>query len=376
MVGQINHHLYRKRGFYYFCRRVPKALLAHYPKPRIVLALKTKQYRDALRQSQIISKRLDDQWFHMQLDAIGLDNVQSKLFQSVKPSAPLMSEATSFYLRLKGDGKDKVFVRAAQRNAASVIEVLGDRPINDYASSEAGKLRDVLLDKGLAVTSIKRMFGSVKAIINLAMAEHGIEGRNPFASIYMPDEMPEERQPIPLEAIRRIQSDCMAVDDEKRWLLALISDTGMRLSEAAGLARDDIVVDTDVPHINVRPHPWRRLKTKGSERLVPLVGASLWAAMRVQKHDSSYAFPRYCDGQTCNANSASAALNKWLKPRVDEDAVVHSLRHSMRDRLRAVECPSDIIDQIGGWSPLTVGSSYGRGYELLVLAKWMKMIEG
>ena len=59
-----------------------------------------------------------------------------------------MSEATSLYLRLKGDGEDKVFIRAAQRNAASVIEVLGDRPINDYASSEAGKLRDVLLAPG------------------------------------------------------------------------------------------------------------------------------------------------------------------------------------------------------------------------------------
>ena len=376
MVGQINHHLYRKRGFYYFCRRVPKALLEHYPKPRIVVALKTRQFRDALRQSQIISKRLDDQWFHMQLDAMGLDNVQSKLFQPVKLSAPLMSEATSFYLRLKGDGKDKVFIRAAQRNAASVIEVLGDRRINDYASSEAGKLRDVLLDRGLAVTSIKRMFGSVKAIINLAMAEHGIEGRNPFASIYMPDEEPEERQPIPVDAIRRIQKECMTADDENRWLLALISDTGMRLSEAAGLARDDIVLHTDIPHIIVRPHPWRRLKTKGSERLVPLVGASLWAAKRLQQHDSSYAFPRYCNGHTCNANSASAALNKWLKPRVNKHAVVHSLRHSMRDRLRAVECPSDIIDQIGGWSSASVGSSYGKGYELPVLAKWMKMMEG
>ena len=375
MVGQINHHLYRKRGFYYFCRRVPKALLEHYPKPRIVVALKTRQFRDALRQSQIISKRLDDQWFHMQLDAMGLDNVQSKLFQPVKPSAPLMSEATSFYLRLKGDGKDKVFIRAAQRNAASVIEVLGDRPINDYASSEAGKLRDVLLNRGLAVTSIKRMFGSVKAIINLAMAEHGIEGRNPFASIYMPDEIPEERQAIPLDAIRRIQRECMAVDDENRWLLALISDTGMRLSEATGLARDDIMLDTDMPHIIVRPHPWRRLKTKGSERLVPLVGASLWAARRLQQQDSSHAFPRYCNGKACNANSASAALNKWLKPRASDDAVVHSLRHSMRDRLRAVECPSDIIDQIGGWSSSTVGSSYGKGYELPVLAKWMKMME-
>ena len=209
----------------------------------------------------------------------------------------------------------------------------------------------------------------------LAMAEHGIEGRNPFASIYMPDEIPEERQAIPLDAIRRIQRECMAVDDENRWRLALISDTGMRLSEATGLARDDIMLDTDMPHIIVRPHPWRRLKTKGSERLVPLVGASLWAAKRLQLNDSSYAFPRYCDGKTCNANSASAALNKWLKPRVNEDAVVHSLRHSMRDRLRAVECPSDIIDQIGGWSSSSVGLSYGKGYELPVLAKWMKMME-
>ena len=152
--------------------------------------------------------------------------------------------------------------------------------------------------------------------------------------------------------------------------------TGMRLSEAAGLHRDDIVLDGDIPHINVRPHPWRRLKTKGSERLVPLVGASLWAAKRLQQHDSSYAFPRYCNGQACNANSASAALNKWLKPRASKDAVVHSLRNSMRDRLRAVECPSDIIDQIGGWSSSSVGSSYGKGYELPVLAKWMKMMEG
>jgi hypothetical protein len=32
----------------------------------------------------------------MQLDAMGLDNVQGKSFQPIKPSAPLMSEATAF----------------------------------------------------------------------------------------------------------------------------------------------------------------------------------------------------------------------------------------------------------------------------------------
>ena len=35
-----------------------------------------------------------------------------------------------------------------------------------------------------------------------------------------------------------------------------------------------------------------------------------------------------------------------------------------------------IIDQIRGWSSSTVGSSYGKGYELPVLAKWMKVMEG
>ena len=34
----------------------------------------------------------------------------------------------------------------------------------------------------------------------------------------------------------------------------------------------------------------------------------------------------------------------------------------MRYRLRAVECPKEIIDQIGGWSSSDVGQSYGEGF--------------
>ena len=52
---------------------------------------------------------------------------------------------------------------------------------------------------------------------------------------------------------------------------------------------------------------------------------------------------------------------------------MHSFRHSMRDRLRAVECPSDVIDQIGGWATEGVAQKYGKGYELQVCAKWMKL---
>jgi integrase len=126
--------------------------------------------------------------------------------------------------------------------------------------------------------------------------------------------------------------------------------------------------------VNIRPHPWRSLKTSSSERLVPLVGSSKWAAERIlaQSTESRFAFPNYNDGQRTNANSASAALNKWLKSKIGRGYTIHSFRHSMRDRLRAVECPSEIIDQIGGWLTHGVGNSYGNGYPPDILAAWLR----
>jgi integrase len=147
----------------------------------------------------------------------------------------------------------------------------------------------------------------------------------------------------------------------------------MRLGEGVGLLKSDINLDCDIPHINLIPHPWRRLKTKGSQRCIPLVGASLWASRKIlyNRNDSIFAFPRYTTKDICNANSASAALNKWMKEKLSKPYVIHGFRHSFRDRLRAIECPSDIIDQLGGWRLKSVGQGYGKGYELSVLSKWV-----
>ena len=157
-----------------------------------------------------------------------------------------------------------------------------------------------------------------------------------------------------------------------RWLLALISDTGMRLAEAAGLALNDIVLDSEIPYINLKPNESRRLKTKQSSRKIPLIGLSLWAAQQVKSEfNGTYAFPRYTKGGRCNANSASAALNKWVKKITTQPVSLHSFRHSLTDRLRAVQCPRDIIDAIGGWTAGSIGEKYGQGYKLDVLHEWM-----
>ena len=110
---------------------------------------------------------------------------------------------------------------------------------------------------------------------------------------------------------------------------------------------------------------------KGSKRLIPLVRESLWASNRVLESNkqSIFAFPRYCNEQTANANSASGALNIWLQEKTSSEYVIHGFRHSLRDRLRAVECPSDIVDSIGGWHTAGVGQTYGNGYPLDVINK-------
>ena len=186
----------------------------------------------------------------------------------------------------------------------------------------------------------------------------------------------EIRKPIPIKDIRHIQSICREYDDDLRWLIALLSDTGMRLGEAVGLLKSDIYLDGNIPHIRLIPHPWRRLKTRASGRYIPLTKESAWACKRIlgQNNDSIYAFPRYTSSKDCNTNSASAALNKWLKEKLSESYVIHGFRHAFRDRLRAVECSSDIIDQLGGWSLRRIGEGYGRGYDLDVLHKWISKI--
>ena len=211
--------------------------------------------------------------------------------------------------------------------------------------------------------------------MNLAIKEHGLAMTNVFNNTFIPeDNKRKERLPIPVDVIRKIQGESRRLDDEPRWLIALISDTGMRLSEACGLLSSDIVLDADIPHISLREHQWRRLKTSSSIRAIPLVGASLWAAKGIKAQGTEFAFPKYCNSEKCNANSASAALNKWLKPRLPEGCVIHSFRHSLRDRLRSVECPSDIVDSLGGWTTEGIGQRYGKGYDLNVKAKWMKKI--
>lgn len=146
-----------------------------------------------------------------------------------------------------------------------------------------------------------------------------------------------------------------------------------------GLRKSDVVLDAAVPHIIIKRHDLRRVKTDAAERKVPLVGEALWAAEQGMKTKGDLLFPAFALSKPdtpVNVASASAALNKWLKDNklVGEGQTIHSFRHAMRDRLRDVGAPIDVADAIGGWARQSVGDCYERGHSLEVLLAHIRKV--
>ena len=369
MVYKNCEYLWKKNEVFYFRRHVPVDVQRHYERPCIVICLKTRSKPAALKASRSIAHKLDDFW--MQIRLSGLDVPASHLLVKGQPKetftsyAPKLSEALLKYCSLKGTDRTALFFNSGKRNIGYVIEHLGDRPIDTYSSADAASFRDWLIKRGLTMSSITRIFGTVRAVMNLIIQEHGLVCTNAFANTYLPKKAESKRKPIPNDEIIIIQRTCLEVSDERRLLIALISDTGMRLSEALGLVWGDVQLEHKYPHINLVPYSWRPLKTSGSKRLVPLVGVALKAvkAMHQQSLNTQFLFPSYTNEMKCNGNSASAALNKWMKA-YTECGVIHSFRHSFRDRLRAVDADSELTDQLGGWAVSSVGQGYGAGHTL------------
>ncbi len=369
-------------GVFYFSRRIPKELRNHYTSPpRIAYSLRTKSPKIAEARARRAADQLDEYWYHLRCRDVELPGKHMLRIQrstgtevvdqqlSVSSSSVLLSEAVGIYLQLKGKGRPVTFHRAAERACGYVIDACGgDKHLDVYTKADANAFRDALIARGLAGSSMTRVFGTVRAVTNFAASEQGLTLSNPFAGVYYDRSAGvSDRTSVPAEALAVVQAKCRERDDDLRWLVALVSDTGMRLAEAAGMTREDLVRGEDGSlFARVRPHPWRRLKTKGSERDVPLEGEARWAAERIldQQTSSTFAFPRYNKTDTTNANAASAALNKWMKEHVPEGCTMHGFRHSMR----TVSEQSNV--RLTSWTRLVAGRQTEWVTDTVPVTRW------
>lgn len=344
-----------RSGTIYYNRRVPKHAVGIYGS--YIRQALSKDAEEAEAYAERLSNVLEASWSRKA--CVSPVDVAS-VVESFKPRSFLLSEIAEEYLSLR-----KIDENPPRTALDTFISLAGDREVSEYSREDAKLFVRHLIKKGNKTATIRRRINSLSAIINYAYSELDLDKRNPFTRLMIQGEGQDshKRGTFTNEQLKQGYDTALASRSKVKLLMPLLGETGCRLAEIVGLRLEDIDPEQDLIHI--RPNTARRLKTPNSTRTLPLVGyAKLAMEKAIPQSDGEWLFPRYIKEGTCKATHASNALNKWLKNDFG-GLTAHCLRHTMRDRLRAVECPMELIDQIGGWKTVGgVGTSYGRGYSV------------
>lgn len=422
-------HAFLRGGVIYYQRAIPKDLQDRYPAKLIKLSLETSDVLIAKRKIEQLDRETEAEWAMMRgtpeatpktikgqalellrkhglsADVASNDEIAIDLFRDeleyrvqqqhheltpveVKAAQivagtikPTLSDALELYLSVHPKRDTKRFEDHTRIVMRTLIDTLGDKPIEDLSRSDGHKYVATQIARGVKTGTVDRYMNTIRAIIGTWLREKEIDKANPFSQIPIPKSGADakKREPFTETELHTLFDACKIRDDDVRWLTAMLGDTGARLAEIAGLALEDLVLDAEIPHVVIQPHPWRSLKNTSSERAVPLVGNALWAAQRVKANahkNQRFAFPRYTSATETKATHASSTIAKWIRSLVGPDGLnmdhtAHELRHTMADRLRDVGCPQDVREAIGGWSTRGIAAQYGKGYSLRVMSDWL-----
>jgi integrase len=258
------------------------------------------------------------------------------------------------------------------RAVENFVSVVGDKPVNevtvDDALDYAEWWRERVVSENVAAKSANKDIGQLSRMLKDISIRRRLNIPDIFKGLRLRNEIEKSRMPFETEFIQDRLLAPGALDglnEDARYILYMVMETGCRPSEVANLQENAIHLDAKIPYIRIQPDG-RKLKTEDSEREIPLVGVAL-KAMKLRPKG----FERYRD----KSSSLSATLNKYLFQnglRPSKDHSVYSLRHSFKDRLVGAEAPDSLIDSLMGHR--TYKPKYGRGPSLELKLKFLESI--
>lgn len=248
-------------------------------------------------------------------------------------------------------------VREARASWQMFRELCPGVKLANATRDDGRKLVAHLQAKGLRSASVEKKIGWLCAAVNLAIREGKLKF-NPFSSIVPKSDDAQRRLPFDDADMTLIRDNLDKLAPRDQLLVRVLATTGIRLGEAFQI--DGEQIERGIRFVIVGT------KTEASLRRVPL-SADLLPHVRAIK---GVLFP------TDKPHLASYRLMKWLRAIGIKDPakVCHSWRHRAADRLRAAECPSDIRHALLGHEDRSVAESYGAGFAVPVLKKWIDKI--
>ncbi|SOC38101.1 hypothetical protein SAMN05892877_1058 [Rhizobium subbaraonis] len=139
-------------------------------------------------------------------------------------------------------------------------------------------------------------------------------------------------------------------------ICAVLENTGAHASEIVMLAKDDIVLDAEIPHLLIRPNEFRSmLKTDNRIRKVPLVGIALAAMKRFPE-----GFPTFRLDNGNGGGKLSDDANHLIQ-QAAPGKTTYGYRHRMADLMKAKKYEYSLRTAILGQSDgkKRIGDHYG-----------------
>ena len=139
MVDQNRAYLFKKRGIYYFTRRIPSDLKDLYKAERLTYSLRTKCPKSANKQVKDTLGNLKQYWARLRLNN---DLVSGKFLipNTNKQKAILQirfSDAVKQYLEIKGKNRGVTFQKSVERTTKYVVASIGDKDLGSYTRTNA-----------------------------------------------------------------------------------------------------------------------------------------------------------------------------------------------------------------------------------------------
>lgn len=276
-----------------------------------------------------------------------------ELFWDVKGRAELAGKSPD-QLRRWENPRKKAF--------KNFIEVNGDIAISSIGSDEMMAFRDWWENKldadGLSANSANKDFKNLASTLRLVIMRKRLGLELPLSGYAFSEVAAKVRPPFSVDWIKNklLMPDALnGLNPEARGIVLGMINTGYRPSEGAGLTKDQIRLEANIPHISIEP-VGRELKSRNAKRIIPLVGISLEA---FRAHPEG--FPRYRAGSA----TLSATVNKYMRENnllETPDHTLYGLRHSFEDRMLAAEVDERIRRDLFGHS---LGRErYGKGADL------------
>lgn len=422
-------YLIQRNGWYVYNRRIPLQIQNLDNRERIRVALNTKCETTAMKKMVVINDEVENYWKTLirtqkehsnskfkelvllskqlgftymptnRLLDIPLNEVLERVFSLKKfendpkkikallgddqnLEIPISKALKRFFeyskptLMQKNRNQQRKWKDPRQKAVKNFINQIGNKNILEITNLDLVNFRDWWIARinknGLKTNTANKDLSSIKNIIETVSAHEqlGIDVDTIFKKIRLNQYDEDTRSSYESNYIQNFilnKETLKNLDIEAQNILYASIGTGARPIELVNLHKDDIFIDVPIPYIHIRPRKGYSLKTKESERKLPIVGKVL----KVFKNYPN-GFIRY-GGKSDNLCSK---INKFLSKndlRPTKKHSYYSFRHSFQDRLNALELPDRIQCQLMGHK--FNHPKYGKGISLEHLQKIMFKID-